>query len=237
MSEHSHAVPIPPGIQVAPSILAADFGALREQVATVIDAGARLIHVDVMDGHFVEPISVGAPVIEALAPQVHAAGGLLEAHLMVERPERHIEAIVAAGAQSLTLHAEATPQLALAIHRAREAGVGVGVAINPGTPAAAIEEVRADVDVALCMTVNPGWGGQPFIARSPEKIARLRALIGPDVALEVDGGIDVRSAPICAQAGASVFVAGAAIFAAPDPGAAYRQLVEALAGAGAPPRR
>jgi ribulose-phosphate 3-epimerase len=222
---------LPAGIHVAPSILAADFGRLREQVGEVLAAGARVIHVDVMDGHFVEPISVGAPVVEALAPQVGGAGGVLEVHMMVARPERQIAAMVQAGADSLTIHAEATPQLALAIERARQAGAGVGVAINPGTPPAVLSEVSGEIDVALCMTVNPGWGGQPFIAASPQKVARLRELIGPDRALEVDGGIDVRTAPLCARAGATIFVAGAAIFATPDPGRAYAELVQALAGA------
>jgi len=213
--------------QVVPSILAADFGRLREQVGEVLAAGARIIHVDVMDGQFVEPISIGAPVVGALREQVEEAGAVLDVHMMVERPERQLAELARAGAHSLTVHLEATPQLALAVARARELGVGVGVAINPATPPAGLEWVAAEIDVALCMTVNPGWGGQPFLPRSPAKVARLHELY-PGLALEVDGGIDERTAPLCAGAGATHFVAGAAIFAGGDPGGAFRLLAAAV---------
>jgi ribulose-phosphate 3-epimerase len=218
-------------VQVAPSILSADFGRLREQVGEVLQAGARVIHVDVMDGHFVPSITVGPLVVAALAQRVHEAGALLEAHLMIERPERQVGEFVNAGADSITFHAEATPHAAYTADLIRESGARVGVAINPGTPVAAIAELADALDLALCMTVNPGWGGQTFIERSPEKIVRLRALIGERVALEVDGGIDPDTAPACRAAGANVFVAGSAIFRADDPGEAYRAITRVV-GAG-----
>jgi ribulose-phosphate 3-epimerase len=215
-------------IRVVPSILSADFGRLREQVIEVLDAGARLIHVDVMDGHFVPPITVGPLIVAALAEAVHDAGAMLETHLMIERPERHADEFVKAGADTITFHAEATPHIAYTAGLIREAGAGVGLAINPGTPVGVLAEVTEAIDLALCMTVNPGWGGQPFIAHSLEKLPRVRALVGDDVAVEVDGGIDPRTAPSCRQAGANLFVAGSAIFATADPGAAYRAIAASV---------
>jgi ribulose-phosphate 3-epimerase len=217
------------GVQVVPSILSADFGRLREQVGEVLQAGARVIHVDVMDGHFVPSITVGPLVVSALAQRVREAGALLEVHLMVERPERQVSEFVQAGADSVTFHAEATPHAAYTADLIRERGARVGVAINPGTPVGALAEVAAALDLALCMTVNPGWGGQAFIERSPHKIGRLRALVGDGVALEVDGGIDPATAPLCRAAGANLFVAGSAIFRADDPGEAYRAITRAVA--------
>jgi ribulose-phosphate 3-epimerase len=216
------------GVRVAPSILSADFGRLREQVGEVLAAGARVIHVDVMDGHFVPPITVGPLVVEGLAGQAREAGAMLDVHLMVERPERYAADFVKAGADSLTLHAEATPHIAYAAALVRELGASVGVAINPGTAVGELAEVAGSIDMALCMTVNPGWGGQAFIAHSLDKIPRVRAIVGDSVAVQVDGGVAVDTAPDCRSAGANVFVAGSAIFATGDPGGAYRALAEAL---------
>jgi ribulose-phosphate 3-epimerase len=216
------------GVRVAPSILSADFGSLREQVGEVLSAGARVIHVDVMDGHFVPPITVGPLVVAGLAEQVREAQAMLDVHLMIERPERHVGEFVKAGAHSVTFHAEATPHASYAAHLVREAGACVGVAINPATPVGELAEVAAEVDLALCMTVNPGWGGQPFIEHSLQKIPRVRAIVGEDKAVEVDGGIEPATAAACRGAGASVFVAGSAIFDSPDPGAAYRALAAAV---------
>ena len=211
---------------VAPSLLAADFARLGEQVAAVMAAGARTIHVDVMDGHFVPPLSMGPPVVSALAGQVHEAGGYLDVHLMIERPERQIAAFAEAGADGITLHVEATPHAHYALGAIREAGCRAGLALNPGTPAEAAAALAGEVDLVLCMTVNPGWGGQTFLPASIAKLERLRALIGDEPALEVDGGIDATTVGPCARAGATVFVAGSAVFGAQDPGAAVRSIAD-----------
>jgi ribulose-phosphate 3-epimerase len=218
-------------VRVAPSILSADFGRLREQVREVLDAGARVIHVDVMDGHFVPPITIGPLVASALADVVHEASGMLDTHLMIERPERHVEEFVRAGVDSITFHAEATAHVAYTASLIRDSGVCVGLAINPATPVGAFAEIAGAIDLALCMTVNPGWGGQPFIAHSLDKIPRVRALVGADVAVEVDGGIEPHTAPSCRKAGANVFVAGSAIFTGPHPGEAYRAIAASVEAA------
>jgi ribulose-phosphate 3-epimerase len=212
---------------VAPSILAADFDRLGAQVQEVLDAGAKVIHIDIMDGHFVPPITMGPLVVSALADRIHAAGAKADIHLMIEHPERQIPEFAKAGADNITFHAEATPHVHYAIGAIKEAGCTAGVAICPATPVRALAEVAADLDLALCMTVNPGWGGQPFIPASIGKIERLRALLGAAPALEVDGGIDASTAGPCSEAGATVFVAGSALFGAPDPAAAYREIADA----------
>jgi ribulose-phosphate 3-epimerase len=211
--------------RIAPSVLAADFGRLREQVEQVVGAGARVIHVDVMDGHFVPTLSMGPQVVSALRG---VEGIALDVHLMVERPERHVGAFAEAGADSISIHAEATPHVHYALQAVRAAGCRAGLAVNPATPLDVFREV--EVDQALCMTVNPGWGGQAFIGASLDRIARLRAMIGDDPDLIVDGGIDAGTAGRCADAGATLFVAGTAIFGAPDPVAAYARIA-AAAGA------
>jgi ribulose-phosphate 3-epimerase len=215
---------------VAPSILAADFARLGEQVGTVMGAGAKTIHVDIMDGHFVPPITMGPLVVDALAEQVHEAGGVIDVHLMIERPERQIAEFAKAGADNITVHVEATPHVHYALQAIHEAGCTAGLALCPATPVAAASELVGDLDLLLCMTVNPGWGGQAFLPASITKLERLRALLGPGPAIEVDGGIDVDTAGPCASAGATAFVAGTAVFGAPDPGSAFQQIA-AAAGA------
>jgi ribulose-phosphate 3-epimerase len=217
-------------VRVAPSILAADFARLGEQVDEVMDAGARVIHVDVMDGHFVPPISIGAMVAESLRDRVHARGGVLDVHLMVERPERRVEEFAAAGADSIAVHLEATPHVHYALGAVRAAGLAAGLAINPGTMPEAAAELAGMLDHVLCMTVNPGWGGQPYIEGSTARVARLRELLGPGVPIEVDGGIDAETARECAHAGATLFVAGSSIFGAPSAAGAYGEIA-AAAGA------
>jgi len=214
---------------VAPSILAADFARLGAQVEEVMTAGARVIHVDVMDGHFVPPITMGPLAVEALAAMVHDWGALLDVHLMIERPERQVAEFAKAGADVITIHAEATPHVNYALAAVREAGCRAGLALCPATPPAIVGEVLDLVDLVLCMTVNPGWGGQRFLPASPARIERLRALCGPGPALQVDGGIDAGTARTCAAAGASVFVAGSAVFGSEDPGAAVREIAAAIA--------
>ena len=212
--------------RVAPSILSADFSKLGTQVAEVMDAGARVIHVDVMDGHFVPPITIGPLVTASIADQVHEAGGVLDVHLMIEQPERQIEAFAEAGADSITFHEEATPHANRTLGAIRELGCLAGVAINPGTPAEAVSELRGLADIVLCMTVNPGWGGQAFIPSSPDKVSRLAQLVG-EAKIEVDGGVDTSTAGSVADAGASLFVAGSAVFGAADPAAAYTEIATA----------
>jgi len=215
--------------RVAPSILSADFAKLGAQIEEVMDAGARVIHFDVMDGQFVPPITIGPLILGAIADQVHDAGGAIDVHLMIAAPERQIDEFAAAGADSITFHQEATPHAHRTLHAIRELGCLAGIALNPGTPAEAVSELRGYADIVLCMTVNPGWGGQSFIPSSPDKVARLSAL-GGEARIEVDGGIDVDTAAAVVAAGASLFVAGSAVFGSDDPAAAYTAIA-AAAGA------
>ncbi len=223
-------MPLLHDLRVAPSILSADFARLGEQVEQVMGAGARVIHVDVMDGHFVPPISIGTLIVEALRDLVHERDGVLDVHLMVERPEGRVEEFAAAGADSIAVHWEATPHVHYALQAVNRAGCQAGLALNPATPAEVVSGLLDELDHVLCMTVNPGWGGQPYIESSTAKIARLRELLGPGVPIEVDGGIDAGTAAATAAAGATLFVAGSSVFGTRDPAAAYRE-VAAAAGA------
>jgi ribulose-phosphate 3-epimerase len=218
---------LPEGRRVAPSILAADWSRMWEQVKTVMDAGAEVIHVDVMDGHFVPPITMGPQMVQSLSEHVHGAGGWLDVHLMIERPEHHVEAFAKAGADSISIHWEATPHVHYALKAVHEAGCLAGLAINPATPPEAVVAAADTFDILLCMTVDPGWGGQAFIDSSKDKVRRLRSILPDRVAIEVDGGIDSDTARPCREAGARLFVAGSAVFGAPDPGAAYGDVVGA----------
>ena len=166
-------------------------------------------------------------MVSALADRVHGAGGYVDVHLMVQHPERHVAEFATAGADGITLHVEATPHANYALAAVRDAGCRAGLALCPSTPVAAVSELIPDVDLVLCMTVNPGWGGQAFLPGSLSKVERLRAAIGERPALEVDGGIDAGTAGPCARAGADVFVAGSAVFGARDPATAYRAVADA----------
>ncbi|WP_036218551.1 ribulose-phosphate 3-epimerase [Calidithermus chliarophilus] len=203
---------ISPRIRIAPSILAADFARLGEQVREAEDAGADWIHVDVMDGRFVPNISMGLVVVEALK---RVARVPLDVHLMIVEPERYLEDFARAGADHLTVHAEATPHAHRAVQRVRELGLKAGLAINPGTPLGFFKPLLPDLDIALLMTVNPGFGGQSFIAGSLPRLRLLRQMVdemNPACLIEVDGGINRETARQCAEAGAQVLVAGSSVF-------------------------
>jgi ribulose-phosphate 3-epimerase len=218
---------IPRG-EIAPSLLSCDFSQLAEQVELVMDAGAKVMHVDVMDGHFVPPITIGPLIAESIRDLVHGRGGILDCHLMIERPERQVEAFAKAGADVITVHPAATPHIHYALQMIRAAGCAAGVVINPGTPVEAVAPVAEIIDLCLLMSVNPGWGGQRYIASSTGRLAQLRELLPPEVVLEVDGGISLETVDEAREAGAEVFVAGSAVFGAPDPSAAFRALAARL---------
>lgn len=211
-------------IEIAPSILACNFSRLGEEVRAVEQGGADVIHVDVMDGHFVPNISIGIPVVQSLSKATRLP---LDVHLMIDRPEKYVEEFVRAGASRVLIHEEATVHLDRALSMIREFGAEAGAAINPATPVAMLTEVLHKVDTVLVMSVNPGFGGQKFIPGTLEKIRQLnqwRARYNGAFRIEVDGGVDAENAAELAQAGANTFVAGTSIFHTPDPAAAARQL-------------
>lgn len=216
-------------VRIAPSILSADFSALGAAVATVERGGADFIHVDVMDGHFVPNITIGPPVVESLH---RIAKVPLDVHLMITDPDRYIEAFARAGAAMISVHVEVLPHLHRTVQAIKALGAKAGVVLNPSTPVVALEEIAGDVDFVLVMSVNPGFGGQTFIARSESKIRDVRALldrVGSSAPIEVDGGIDAGNAARVVAAGARILVAGAAIFRSTDAERATRELKAAAA--------
>ena len=212
-------------VQIAPSILSADFAALGEAVSAAERGGADLIHVDVMDGHFVPNITIGPPVVRSLKRVTHVP---LDVHLMITDPDRYIEAFASAGASMMSVHVEVLPHLHRTVHAIKALGVKAGVVLNPATPVAALEQIAGDVDFVLVMSVNPGFGGQSFIPRSESKVREVRAALdragNPSAPIEIDGGIDLNTAPRVVAAGARILVAGQAIFGTPDPERATRDL-------------
>jgi len=220
------------GIRLAPSILSADFAALGRDIAAAERGGADLIHVDVMDGHFVPNITIGPLVVQAVK---RVATRPLDVHLMIEEPDRYIEAFVTAGADMVSVHVEAVPHLHRTLSFIRSLGAQAGAVLNPSTPASALEAIAGDLDYVVVMSVNPGFGGQKFIPQSLDKIRRVRTLLsaaGSAAPIEIDGGVDASNIEAIAAAGASIFVAGHAIFGSPDPEAAARALrAKAMQGA------
>jgi ribulose-phosphate 3-epimerase len=212
-------------VRIAPSVLSADLGRLREQVEQAVSGGAEWMHVDVMDGHFVPNLTFGAPLIRALRKMTDRP---LDVHLMVERPEQYLDEFADAGANVFTFHPEATVHVQRHLARARERGMLAGLALNPSTPLTMLEELLTDIDLVLVMSVNPGFGGQSYLPEATEKIRRVRALLDrrrTRATLEVDGGITPETIRTAWEAGADTFVAGTAVFGAPDPAEAIRDLM------------
>lgn len=214
-------------IDIAPSILSADFSRLAEEIEAVERGGAAILHVDVMDGHFVPNITIGLPVVKSIS---HATKLPIDAHLMISEPGRYAEQFVAAGAKMVSVHVEADEHLHRTLMSIKASGAEAGVAINPATPIGFLEEALDFADYVLVMSVNPGFGGQQFISKSFDKLRRLRRMINErraDVRIEIDGGIDLLNIAEVVSAGAEIIVAGSAIFGAPDPQIAVRELREA----------
>jgi ribulose-phosphate 3-epimerase len=218
-------------IEVEPSLYAADFSRLGEQVEVLLRAEVRVFHFDVGDGHFIAPITTGPIVLQWIAPLVHEVGGVLDCHLMVEAPERHFGQFRDAGADSVTVHHEACPDVPSAVALAREQGLQVGLAFNPETSPEPVAEaaLEARVDLVLCMSVHPGYSGQKFIPESLERVRILRDLLPESIPIQVDGGVGYENIRELREAGATLFVAATAIFGREDLPRAYRRLVQALA--------
>ena len=216
-------------VEIEPSLYAADFANLGEQIDVLLRAGARVFHFDVGDGHFVEPITFGPIVLQAIAPMVHAMGGVLDCHLMVDNPLRHFPQIAAAGGDSVTFHYEVVDDVPATIAAARAHGLQAGVAFNPESEPEDVARVAGDADLVLCMSIHPGYSGQAFMPEAVDRIARLRAALPDDIPIQVDGGIGDDTIAGARDAGASLLVAGSAIFGSDDLQAAYRRLAQAVA--------
>jgi len=216
-------------VEIEPSLYAADFGHLAEQIDALLRTGARIFHFDVGDGHFVEPITMGPIVLESIAPVVHAMEGVIDCHLMVDNPVRHFPQIARAGGDSATFHYEVVDDVPGTIAAAREHGLQVGVAFNPESEPEDVAAVAGDADVVLCMSIHPGYGGQEFMPEAIGRIERVRAALPEHVHVQVDGGIDNDNVRSVYDAGATLIVAGTAIFQREDLPRAYRRLVQALA--------
>ena len=216
-------------VEIEPSLYAADFAHLGEQVDILMRAGTRVFHFDVGDGHFIEPITMGPIVLESIAPLVHAMGGAIDCHLMVDNPTRHFPQIAAAGGDSATFHYEVVDDVPATIAAARASGLQVGVAFNPESEPEEVAAVAGDADIVLCMSIHPGYSGQDFMPEALDRIRRLRAVLPEHIYVQVDGGIGYENVRDVRDAGARLLVSGAAIFERDDLPSAYRRLVQALA--------
>jgi len=216
-------------VEIEPSLLAADFTRLGEQIEIVLSAGARIFHFDVGDGHFVEPVTMGPVVLSAVAPVVHARGGVVDCHLMVDNPAHHFPQIAKAGGDSVTFHYEVVEDVPATISLARELGLEVGVAFNPESEPEAVAAVAAEADIVLCMSIHPGYGGQTLMPEALDRLGRTRAALPDSVYVQVDGGVDNDNVRSVYDAGATLIVAGTAVFGREDLPRAYRRLVQALA--------
>ena len=216
-------------VEIEPSLLAADFTRLGEQIEIVLSAGARVFHFDVGDGHFVEPVTMGPVVLSAVAPVIHARGGVVDCHLMVDNPARQFPQIAKAGGDSVTFHYEVVDDVPATIALARELGLEVGVAFNPESEPEAVAAVAAEADIVLCMSIHPGYGGQTLMPEALDRLARTRAALPDSVHVQVDGGVDLDNVRSVFDAGATLIVAGTAVFGREDLPRAYRRLVQALA--------
>jgi ribulose-phosphate 3-epimerase len=215
-------------VEIEPSLYAADFSHLGEQIEHLLHAGARIFHFDVGDGHFVEPVTIGPIVLKSIAPMIHAAGGVIDCHLMVDDPEHHFEQIAKAGGDSVTFHVEVADEPWNTIKRARDLGLGVGVAFNPETEVEAVVEAAIGADLALCMSIHPGYSGQQFLPDSLWRIRRLRKELPSSLFVQVDGGITAENIGDVRKVGADLIVAGSAIFGMEDLPRTYRRLVKAV---------
>jgi ribulose-phosphate 3-epimerase len=216
------------GVEIEPSLYAADFSCLREEIAAVMDAGARIFQFDVGDGHFIEPVTIGPIVLQSISGLVHEREGVLDVHLMTEHPERHFRAVAEAGGDNVTFHIEAVDDVRAIASSARELGLGAGLAFNPETEPEDAAAAAGDVDLVLCMSIHPGYSGQKFMPEALGRIRRLRKLLPDGKPIQVDGGVGLENVRQLREAGASLLVAGSSIYGKGDPGAAYRRLVEAL---------
>jgi ribulose-phosphate 3-epimerase len=218
----------PREVEIEPSLYAADFSCLREEIVAVMDAGARIFQFDVGDGHFIEPVTIGPIVLQSISDLVHEREGVLDVHLMTEHPDRHFRAVAEAGGDSVTFHYEAVDDIPGVAAQARALGLAVGLAFNPETEPDDVAPAAGDADLVLCMSIHPGYSGQKFMPDALERIRRLRELLPDEKPIQVDGGVGLDNVRQLRDAGASLLVAGTSVYGGDDPGTAYRTLVAAL---------
>jgi ribulose-phosphate 3-epimerase len=216
-------------VEVEPSLYAADFNVLGQQIDELMAAGVKIFHYDVGDGHFIPPVTIGPIILESIGARIHGKGGSIDAHLMVDDPEHHFEQMKTAGADSVSFHYEAVPDVEETMARAREVGLGAGVAFNPETSPEDVAECTQEADLVLCMSIHPGYSGQPFMREALDRIRTLRRLLPESVPIQVDGGVDHHNTSEIVEAGARLLVVGSHIFGAADLGNAYRSISERAA--------